>query len=110
MILLFVSIQWSIPIVFATWVIRTVKVKSADTPNKVVKILCRYFVVFFLVWVLVPRVACFAELTPPDTTYYASLFQNLVIAAVILAVYSAIWFLYFRKSKRVLAYYGKNAR
>ncbi len=108
--LMLVSIQWSIPIVFATWVIRTVKVKSADTPNKVVKILCRYFVVFFLVWVLIPRIACLAKLTPPDTTYYASLFQNLVIAAIILAVYSAIWFLYFRKSKRVFAYYGKNAR
>ena len=110
MILMAVSIQWSIPIIFATWVIRTVKVKSANTPNKVVKILCRYFVVFFLVWILVPRVACFARLTPPDTTYYANLFQNLVIAGIVLGVYSSIWFLYFRKSKRVLAYYGKNAR
>ncbi len=108
-ILLLVSIQWSIPIIFAFWVIRTVRIKAADTPNRIVKILYRYFVAFFSVWILLPRISYFAELTPPDTTYYANLLQNLIIAAVILGVYSSIWFLYFRKSKRVLTYYGKNA-
>ncbi len=108
-IFLLISIQWSIPIVFAIWVIRTVRIKSAGTPNEIIKILWRYLVVFFLVWILVPRVAYLAKLTPPDTTYYANLFQNLIIAAIILGVYSTLWVQYFRKSKRVLAYYGKNA-
>jgi hypothetical protein len=106
---LLVSIQWSIPIIFAFWVIRTVRIKAADTPNRIVKLLCRYFVAFFSVWILLPRIAYFAELTPPDTTYYVNLLQDLIIATVILGVYSSIWFLYFRKSKRVLTYYGRNA-
>jgi uncharacterized membrane protein len=108
-IFLLVSIQWSIPIIFATRVIKKVRIKSAGTPNEIIKILWRYLAVFFLVWILVPRVAYLAKLTPPDTTYYANLFQNLIIAAIILGIYSTIWVQYFRKSKRVLAYYGKNA-
>jgi uncharacterized membrane protein len=108
-IFLLVSIQWSIPILFATRVIRTVRIKSAGTPNEIIKILWRYLAVFFFVWILVPRVAYLAKLTPHDTTYYANLFQNLIIAVIILGIYSTLWIQYFRKSKRVLAYYGKNA-
>lgn len=108
-IFLLVSIQWSIPIIFAIRLIKAVRIKSARTPNKINKILWRYLVVFFLVWILVPRVAYLAKVTPPDTAYYANLFHNLIIAAIILGIYSTIWVQYFRKSKRVLAYYGKNA-
>ncbi len=108
-LLLLVYIQWSIPILFAIWVIRTVRIKSPDTPDKIFKILFLYFVVFSLVWILVPRVAYLAMFTPPDAKYYAKLLRNLMIAAMILFMYSTVWVQYFRKSKRVLAYYGKNA-
>ena len=108
-LLLLVYIQWSVPIIFATWVIRTVRCKSSDTPDKIFKILSLYFLVFSLVWTLVPRVAHLAMVSPPDTKYYAKLLRNLMIAAMILFIYSTVWVQYFRKSKRVLAYYGKNA-
>ena len=108
-ILLIVYIQWSIPILFAIWVIRTVRVKSADTPDKILKILFLYVVVFILVWILLPRVAYFAMFTSPDTKYYVKVLRNLMIAAMILFIYCTVWVQYFRKSKRVLTYYGKNA-
>ena len=104
-----VYMQWSIPIIFAIWVIRTVRIKSGDTPDKILKILLIHFIVFLLVWVLVPRVAYFVQLTPSETKYYTKLLRNLAIAAMILFIYFAGWVQYFRKSKRVLAYYGKNA-
>ena len=101
--ILLALIPWSIPTIFAILSFSVIKIKSPGTPNKIARILCLYFVVAVSVWIPLASLG----MRPP--IWGRELFEAVIIAAVVLLAYSIIWVLYFRKSKRVLSYYGENA-
>lgn len=89
-------------IVFLIWMIKTVEIRSANTPNKIIIILGLEVAVTLLPSIL--------GLT--DSIGSLSVLSYIKSQLHIISGGSAffvIWFLYFKKSKRVLYFYGKNA-
>jgi hypothetical protein len=82
-------------------IIRAIKKREADTPNRLIRLLA--FVLLVGVIFAVPEI------------YFGRIVRGMegvweVVKAVIkVIIWFFVWTTYFRKSKRILAYYGKNA-
>jgi hypothetical protein len=86
---------------FVYKIVRVIKKQEVDTPDRIARLLtCVLLVPCFVV---VPKIY-FARLVAGAPGVRAA-----VITVINAAVWFCIWTAYFRKSKRVLAYYGKNA-
>ena len=91
-------IDWLIRLIFSILVIRTVKIKAPNIPNTIIMILSLYVVIIFLLSFSLVVISF-------SLTGSKDLMPNMSG----LVAFFIIWFLYFKKSKRVLYYYGKNA-
>ncbi|MBW1743823.1 MAG: hypothetical protein JRJ47_10425 [Deltaproteobacteria bacterium] len=85
--------------------LRTIKIKSADSPNRIVRIaLC-----LAVLWVIMYSIGIPVQKCLVGTSFtYPSWKESVSFAFKPIAFYCA-WATYFFKSKRVLAYYGANA-
>ena len=98
-------------IIFPVLINRSLKAKSVDTPNKIMKIFGIYSLSIILVTVFTdtivyPYYRPKMQLMQPSTT---DQLQDILRTVIEIVIFYIVWFLYFKNSKRVLAYYGKNA-
>jgi hypothetical protein len=81
--------------------IKAIKNQEGSVPNRIVRLLACVLLIPCLV--AIPKIYC-ARLVAGVPGVRAA-----VITVINVAIWFCIWVAYFRKSKRVFAYYGKNA-
>jgi hypothetical protein len=83
--------------IFSFLILRIIKSQSLDTPNKVKKLMAFELLAKLLIGILI------------FIAYKNGITDEKPFPFFISVIYYLIWVYYFKKSKRVLIYYGANA-
>lgn len=99
-------LDMAVTVFLLAWIIRIIRKKEAQTPNRVLRLLSWVLLLVFLFFI--PEYYLFSIRQRGDVESQRQL-AALIKGLVQTLAWYAIWSSYFKKSKRVLAYYGRNA-
>jgi len=89
---------------FILKIIKVIKIKEPNTPNSII-LYMKWIVIFAFIFGIGTGILIYSASARVGLT----VFSELAKTALMIIIFYLIWASYFRKSKRVCAYYGKNA-